>query len=160
MGEWIETAKIVPMGVEAGIPLMHLLMDTLHKELTGPLLELLHYLSLDIFIHPDLYPFSALLRGPNMTGPAPSSSWSAACPRLCRPHWDRYYAAQWHILWACHVTSSWYWHVSSWILTGRQPLFPRNCVTAYWSCLNGFCTWNAGIYLRHAVLICCNLPIL
>jgi hypothetical protein len=36
-------------------------MDPLHKELTELLLELLHHLGYDVFIHPDLYPLTAFL---------------------------------------------------------------------------------------------------
>jgi hypothetical protein len=42
--------------------LMHLLMDPLHRELT----EQLHHLSHVVFIHTDLYPFTAFLIWPNM----------------------------------------------------------------------------------------------
>jgi hypothetical protein len=44
---------------------MHQPTDPLNKEFPGLLLEPLHYHSLDVFIQPNILPFSAFLRGPN-----------------------------------------------------------------------------------------------
>jgi hypothetical protein len=38
------------MGIEAGNPLMNQLMDPLHKEFPGLLLEQLHHSGLDVFV--------------------------------------------------------------------------------------------------------------
>jgi hypothetical protein len=44
--------KIVPLGVEASIPLTHQPTDPLCKKLPGLLLEPLNHCSLDIFVWP------------------------------------------------------------------------------------------------------------
>jgi hypothetical protein len=45
--------KIVPTGVEAGIPLTHQPMEALRKEIPELLPESQHHHSLDVFIRPE-----------------------------------------------------------------------------------------------------------
>jgi hypothetical protein len=50
LGRGEETIKTVPLGTEADMPVVHQLIDRLHRELAGVLLELLCQCDLDVFI--------------------------------------------------------------------------------------------------------------
>jgi hypothetical protein len=60
---WAKELRIVPKGVETGIPLTHQPVDALRKELPGLLLETLHHSGLDVFFRPESTDLSVFLRG-------------------------------------------------------------------------------------------------
>jgi hypothetical protein len=90
--------KMVPVGVDAGIPLTHQLMEILRKEFPGLLLKHCTTTASTSLSGPNLRPFNALLRWPNTWkshGDRSGNSgdgfntWSAACPGRYGPHRDR-----------------------------------------------------------------------
>jgi hypothetical protein len=80
------------MGVLAGNPLMHQLMDPIYTELPGLLLEPLHQCDLESLSNASLWSFSAFFKraekwshmvtdlGHLKGGPAPSTAWRTAFP--------------------------------------------------------------------------------
>jgi hypothetical protein len=61
----LRTLKIAPLDAEAGIPLMHQLMNSLHKELLGCFWINCTATTLTFLPDMNLQPFSTFLRGQN-----------------------------------------------------------------------------------------------
>jgi hypothetical protein len=95
--------KTVPVGAEAGVPLMPLATESLHIWLPGLLLELSHHRGLEAF-HPNYGPLPLstrerhTVRSPDCNGYVPTPS-NATWPRLHEPHTDRYcfHGVPWHL---------------------------------------------------------------